>query len=818
MKTTTPIFGGGSLFSFRVLLTVLCHLNLMKHYTLPVLLKGDQLIHIKLYPLGSTEVSKPLDTTLIVQGAHSDKLLSFLPARLMGYSERDDKEFAIQSVSKTGGELQIKLATGLQIHLPPVCSCEVKIVDGREDGITDLLYEDNKDDLTGIRFIAKTEQGEFSGFHRVKYVSPARLFDVAIDFGSESSQMTICSHDSEYLVRTPMVDCLKNHFYHAATEEVHQEETSELYKTLFFLKKEDASFDPMAAPGADPSELLPLITRVSETDRLQDSSRLISNLKLAHLGAYSFEIAFRSHYQGVPAKNINDMMEEVHQKIINSFLHVALKEIEKQLPPDTVFYIRLKLLVPNVISQKSVSRLIRGTNTFLDTLRGNAGLRAFQTLTVSESDASFLGYWSENKPDGASNNRSESTRFIIIDMGKGTTDFSVISSDEDFQVTSEYRSGFVGAGNVITYAFIETLITLIFGKNENKKRKAIKKLLMNDAAVARLELLGLVERLKANYGKDGCRRIEELTFSNEIQGILRSGDIETIDDRQLRKFVTEILDKQPSIQDEFGYIEEAVVELCNRIVESLTLFVSGGYSIERKQKVKLILTGRSFLFQPLYHRIKSVFHKLFGTAIEIIPLDDPNDKTRLKKICLQGTFSNTVLNYSSGLIGIPLAANRSYITPPALMSDTGAGSRRGLINGWLFDWMGLTPPSEWAESPIPGDEGTQTEKKENLAGSNLRKMALGSYSMTQEFKPERDTIFISGVHYEFDTGIGNEFRLYFDGEQIYARTRNQRVELRVSPSFSRNQRFVFETLFPYNTHSKEEDIVVQTDTDTLPEL
>ncbi len=787
-------------------------------YTLPVLLEGDQLTHIQLYP-GSEEKDKPLNTTLIPLGVRSAKLFSFLPAVLIGYARQNDRKFAIQFIDKVDGELQIHLAIDPKTDSPPAISCKVSMTDGPEDGMKHLLYEDNKEDLSGIRFIAEIDQVEYHGFHRVRYVSPAELFDVAIDFGSESSQMTIWPHNSEHLVRTPIVNSLRTHFYGATTEEVHQEETAELYKTLFFLKKEGASFDPDTAPGTDPSELLPLLTRVKEADSLQNSSKLISNLKLAHLGAYDFEVRFKSHYQEIKAKNLNDMMEEVHQKIINSFLHVALKEIQKQQPPGSNFYIRLKLLVPNVISQKSVSTLIRGTNAFLNKAREAFCLQAFQALTVSESDASFLGYWSENKPDSAGNNRSADTRFIVIDMGKGTTDFSVISSDESYRITSEYRSGFVGAGNVITYAFIETLITRVFGKKEEKKREAIKKLLMNGAAVAQLELLGLVERLKANFGKEGCKPVGELSFSTEIQGMLRSRDILTTDDKQLRTFVTEIMGKQPSIVDEFGYIEEAVVELCNKIIESLALFVSDGYSIEKKQKIKVILTGRSFLFKPLYDRIRSVFHRLFGSSIEIILLDDLNDKTRLKKICLEGTFSNVTLNYSSGLIGIPLAVNRSYVQPVAIAGDTGSGSKSVRVAGGKFsDWLGTSAKSDREEPLLPHQVETQPIKKTDLVEDNVRKMALGSYRMRREFNPDRDTIFISGVHYDYDRNIGNDFRLYFDGEHIYARTQSHRVMLTVLPTFARSQKHLFETLFPYNTHISEEEITVQTNEAAVPNL
>src|SRR5690606_34189157 len=120
--------------------------------------------------------------------------------------------------------------------------------------------------------------------------------------------------------------------------------------------------------------------------------------------------------------------------------------------------IRFVLLVPNIYDHQD----IRNTQLLLDlifedfaTKEYKGKILAWEVLTISESDASFLGYI--NKSDVYIQKDSD---YIIIDAGKGTTDFSIIRTGKDniFNIKPSYRNGFAGAGNMITFAIFETVI------------------------------------------------------------------------------------------------------------------------------------------------------------------------------------------------------------------------------------------------------------------------------------------------------------------------------------------------------------------------
>ena len=72
-------------------------------------------------------------------------------------------------------------------------------------------------------------------------------------------------------------------------------------------------------------------------------------------------------------------------------------------------------------------------------------------------------------------------RCLTIDIGKGTTDFSITKKIDANKATSLFRSGFVGAGNAVSYAIFDNCIEQMVGKS--KKKEVIKRVLDAEPAL-----------------------------------------------------------------------------------------------------------------------------------------------------------------------------------------------------------------------------------------------------------------------------------------------------------------------------------------------
>ncbi|MER0442736.1 hypothetical protein [Emticicia sp. W12TSBA100-4] len=795
----------------------------MTYYDLPLLFTNRQLVYVRLLPEPDA-TTQPLATTIIPKEIGKVYLFSTLSNKIIGSTLSDDKVFIISSVARNGNDLSIELQVASEDDASTPSFNNVKAKLNKENTFGEcnfsLDYSDTQT-IESITFSVEINDINYIGIKKICFAPKKQIFDIAIDFGSEASQMTIRNLEDERLRRFPIADSLKSFFYNNLSGDFHQKEDNELYRSLFFIKLEEAILDLENQPGLEANELIPLLTEVIQIDTLIETHQLVSTLKLANTGAFNFDIRFKNHYNGIQGHNFDAIVSDVQQVIINGFLHAAINEIKRTSPLESPFHIRLKLLVPNVLAQEKISNLVKKTNAFLEKMSVKEGsLKTFHTATISESDASFLGYWSEIGEHIRRENREPNKRFIIIDMGKGTTDFSIIHSNENFELTSEFRSGFIGAGNVITYSFIETIFTHIFGKNEKQKQKALKHFLLKKPDAFQLRFLSLIEQLKANFSSvKNTKNIGEMSFSDSIKGIINTNDLGAVTDSQIELFIQEIIVNQPSIKDEFGYIAKAIEGLIEKLKQTLLIYTHNKKS-ENVKGAKIILTGRSFLFNPLYFATKEAF-----AGIECIKLDNVNDKTRLKKVCLEGAYGEVNLNYDSNLSGFPNLVDKDFVDK---MSDThtfNKTQKEARWNNWKVINMLSNIFLDQNENDEPISEDIYMKKEHDTTKAEFTKiedktiaMSLGLYELSKPFNQNKDTLYVSGVNYTLNLQTQVNFRLYFDGDALFARTTKERVRLAVPVRFAQNTPYMFETLFPFNSHVQEHEIVVQPDVNAIPIL
>jgi hypothetical protein len=249
-------------------------------------------------------------------------------------------------------------------------------------------------------------------------------------------------------------------------------------------------------------------------------------------------------------------------------------------------------------------------------------------------------------------------QYVIIDAGKGTTDFSVVKTGHDdiFKILPVYRNGFAGAGNLITNALFETLIHFIRIQNQDDPevqqaiRTKIVEPLKNDLAV-RNEFFNELERLKKKFtdNKSVISQWEQAASGSiKLKDIHGSGvDINTIID---------IMKRIEQVADFYQYVEIALETITEKVVSSLEILKNAMPDIHYEG---VIFTGRGFLFQPLYKKLEEkILTRLQVNKAGIFLLKN----NELKDVCIKGVF-NRSMQVNSEVIGYPIQKIRKQRDP-----------------------------------------------------------------------------------------------------------------------------------------------------------
>lgn len=533
--------------------------------------------------------------------------------------------------------------------------------------INQELFDQNK--LT-IRIVLEIDNESYSNTFNLYLAHPSQFLGIALDFGSESSQMAVkrYSQDFNLLEKKPEIENLFRNIvsFHKSNGWVSQnevvdfyqeEKNANFYKSLFFLKEqltgeyEDIDKEVFIKNIADNLKML-VNTKDGFNTLTAQKFHQLPNLKIIHkhedlMNGVSFEIEKDGY--GIPIK-----MSEIKQKVYNTILKVMITSFLKKefiRYNNATRFIRLMLLVPNIYDTNDINYIQHQLNNiFKDLSEGEyAGkILAWEVLTISESDASFIGYLNK------SNVQVEKDRdYIIIDSGKGTTDFSIIRTGKDniFDLKPIYRNGFSGAGNMITYAIFETLLHYIRQTAQTKQSsiKFIKDkvvgVLVSDDLERKNNFYTELERLKYNY--KGQNRKEDVRSTWDYA---QSGDIKFKDLIEYGDGINTLIGLLSGIEnaaDFYNYIDDT----CTFIAESTINYLK---LIKENKKdfncAGVILTGRSFMFKPLVDKLKDRLVNDLGIADSKINLLNSNE---LKDICIKGVFNNSI-RLNSEMTGYPI--------------------------------------------------------------------------------------------------------------------------------------------------------------------
>jgi hypothetical protein len=611
-------------------------------------------------------------------------------------------------------------------------------------------------------------------------VPNTNIWDIALDFGSEASQLSVHRASSGGTVTSVqmipyLVSSFYKHYEKVKEEDFMQYDRDGLFRSVFLAASEGVlrQTDP---PNTD-RELVPMLTLQSLMDELKTKKyKLLPTVKLATFGIGGSEIVTVNGQ----TEMLSNLVGKIHRKLIFNFLHTACKSITANADR----YIRFKLLIPNVFNQTKIKELVekmeRDVVYFIKDFP-EYKLKGVEISTMSESDAAFAGYRAPVTAPLKANGK-----YLIIDAGRGTTDYSIVELTAAKEAIGLYRSGFIGAGALLTFAFLDTLVMHLLKEHYNKVLKKelsqvdrvefFKKVICEADAKWQTAFFQSVELLKQGYG----RHIQEKgVLIPEVVDGEKVPDLMKVDLNTLNNWLKEGFLKKPnrSMADSFGFIQKTTDALVSHLLTDIQNIPNAFAQIDKLDGI--ILSGRGFLFKPLVAALKA----RFGEKVVLAE--------NLKNICIQGAFTNHRFNGNCNMIGIPYAAitrddgkqviQHQPLTPLQPIKTA---------KSW-WDWL----PS-WGENGKSAAPARSKQGKDNY----FRDMEgfLKGYGDTH-FNATTEAIFVSGQEYEQQLPATNGLvNLFFTGRDFLIRSETHVETLTPVPTLatSTEKGFAAKTLFP----------------------
>ena len=605
------------------------------------------------------------------------------------------------------------------------------------------------------------------------------LYNVVLDFGSEASQMLISKNNPDSaIVPEKVFSNTLSHFHNQRPkgDRVYdqQDEDDKLFRSIFFLKKNAKMSDSFEydRPSRDDS-FFSFISR--RTDSYEGR---IPNIKIAYL-------------TGAIVNEVSDM-QTLHRGIVSRFLHEAIYrigEIHKEKNNKVGIY--FTVLLPNVMPQNAVSsfldnmRRVVNSNDFLEANGSQLQIECINVNSCSESDASFLECLHQAALPGSKNKMKvmPGKRYLIIDIGKGTTDFSLVKLSSATSAISEYRAGFVGAGNAISYAVFSDYMKTIAGD----KASALEKKMLKAEPADLFDLENKIEDAKKKWATG--------TDSSAFKPISKIDNITT-------EAILDKIDELGVINDSQGKVAEMLKQISERIVDQIPL---DGVDY-------VVFSGRSFKFVKLKEQLESHLRKKIGKNVEVFF----NSETA-KNGCLFGPLRKISMSLESQMIGFPLIVDITKVkqTEPN-GGETSNGSAIPVINADTLKLEKINSTKQILAKVIKiitelfGDDNqTQSANSLKSASTNFDSEVKTYMTKGREIKniDGNSRIIISGNVYTTEdqyplSNADAPYSLYFDGEDFYLKHESgcHKLVMQVNRG---SQKLLKESLFPYSLTLKD---------------
>ncbi|HTD95109.1 MAG TPA: hypothetical protein VK644_14890, partial [Chitinophagaceae bacterium] len=367
----------------------------------------------------------------------------------------------------------------------------------------------------------------------------------------------------------------------------------------------------------------------------RDNYEIIPNLKLG----------IEKSLQLILDHHTEDYSIRSHKKeLISAVLLRILRLMISTKPDFRQGGIIVTLLVPNIYTQHDVFEMLNELRVRTPDLLSSLGIEERQLYieyeTISESDAAFMGYQQTHSAEARLSNGEMA---LVVDCGKGTTDISIVMADDNENYSSFFRTGFAGAGNVLSYAFVEDFITLVLraipGNNEISVKDFItRQMLDQNLTVDVLNFLQFIEAQKKKYNLFQSISTESFSALAE-QSLSTERSIGNLhkDQSTLLQYAESILRDRNIRWDEevTGLIGKARECIVHCIIASIRDVITK----DIKKRIKVVmLSGRAFYFDDLRQNLEQELRKLLGDGIRINIIPGGRSLNN-KNVALHGAFS-----------------------------------------------------------------------------------------------------------------------------------------------------------------------------------
>lgn len=478
----------------------------------------------------------------------------------------------------------------------------------------------------------------------------------ALDFGSEASQVSRSTdmEDRNMNIRDAFIrmlgcDTSKDYWQGRNNDD------NELYKSTYFINKNPKETNFGEITKNDSSSFLRCLMPIDTPGEELKKYYLLPNLKLIEKLNNVIEnrtVNFTGKGFMGGAKEVDLTNSKLHEGILRQILCNFLAVImfsENDRP-----YVKFTLLVPNVYSQEKVHKLVEGLYDDFNILRNSEynndkfkrfnKYKGIEINIVSESDASFFGIINKVQEDSDYDFRPiYGAHYMVIDAGKGTTDFSLIVQEGDglSNYNSIYRSGIPASGHFLTYAIYEAIRDYYYERGYCKRfNEIINKALKDETASSKdvLEFVSCLEEFKAKYNSLKEEESECMKLNEKVNSL-----------QSLNVILKTVLNNKKTFPGVTKSLNGRIAQMTDLLKNSIMKYTkNSGIVCEN-----VFLTGRAFKLEPFRKEIIKalVEYNVVKDSKDVIFNDDYT-----KKICTVGALKiahQGVVNKGSNALGVP---------------------------------------------------------------------------------------------------------------------------------------------------------------------
>ena len=688
-----------------------------------------------------------------------------------------------------------------------------------------LESESKEPVMVKLIFLLKIGKRSYKQHLQLCVAKEKDISDVVLDFGSEASQMGIFKRgapqtrsdirelftemESLLSMATPVSGTIPATL---SDSYVQRDKDRHFFKSVFFAKKKftDAEagtpIPELDATGMHVKEnkVIKMLTTQMQAQNLVKKEGFIQipNVKITQFGGVLLP--------SVGPDNVsihNYQNDYFYRASINHFVLDALKNAATPC-------ISLYVLMPNVYSVISIINHLRWIRQdMLDILDKNPTLaekiKAVELSAISESDASLLGAIRVIEDNNQTDEIVEAGKYIIIDAGKGTLDYSAIKyeTDPSPKVYSIYRSGIIGAGNALTYAYLFALLrdymdmTVSNIPTEDDLQSFIYENVLGrtSAGISKgggdianlLKLTEAVERYKILANSDGRRAdngIDPLSNKGKHAN-WRDVEMTTVTNFVNKMIPDETRTYKPLSEGAKQYVTKTINQLVDQVYGSLKILKSMDYG----KADGVIFAGRGFALPEFKEALKRKLEEN-GIADEELTYMRNGITVNQKNVCLYIRTAIQKGHYNNHMTSVPIVMRKSYQAMniegkkdmfTKLQEKFGFGIKKAdsdIVQKGV-DFLKVILDSREGAYHTPGN----TEAN----------------GMVNGFKSDivnGDSLMIGGTKYNI-AGINGDITIFFTGEKIFYRFIDNHGRMRVNELTedrvdAKSSPFLFGTLFP----------------------